>query len=178
MTWWFFSSWELKIGRGGEDSRVSQTAPGMGISLLQRCWDETSAPVPAVQTGLVTQMGSTAKSAFIHPLFEAFLKSHLQNVSISTEALKLFLAMNRSSNTRFHGHGHIQETNKFRLCPLQTLEPFFVCLFFKSNTPTMFLFNKGSERKMVRFAARATNQIKLIFYSLPTTKQLWRQTLV
>lgn len=36
----------------------------------------------------------------------------------------------------------------------------------------MFLFNKGSEGKTFRFAARATKQIKLIFYSLPTTKSL------
>lgn len=147
MTWWFFSSWELKIGRGGEDSRVSQTASGMGISLLSRCRDETFAPEPAVQTGLVTQIGSTAKSAFIHPLFEAFLKSHLQNVSISTEALKLFLAMNRSSNTCCHGHGHIQETNKFRPCPLQILQPFFVCLVFLSPTHQLCFCSIKAQRE-------------------------------
>lgn len=149
------------------------------MCLLRRCWDETSVPVPAAQAGPVTRMGSTANSAFIHPLLLGHFWSLTckMPVSISTEALKLFLAMNRSSNACFHGYGHVHE---FWPCPLQILEP-FVCLYFKSNTPTMFLFNKASEGKTVRFAARATKQIKLTFCSLPTTRsaeQLWRQTLV
>lgn len=56
----------------------------------------------------------------------------------------------------------------------------FVCLL-KSDTLTMFLFNKASEEERVRFAARATKRIKLMFYSLPNTRaaeQFRRQTLV
>lgn len=114
-------------------------------------------------------------SPSIHPLFLGHLEVSLAMRQYFHRGFEVVHVYETEAATHyFHGYGHTEETNEFWLCPLQIANKPKEGSG-KSNTPTMFLFNKTSEGNMVRFADRAPKQIKLIFNSLPTiwpTEQL------